>query len=54
MLPGDAVEPSAYYFRSVLRFETAAPALDWLNRVIAVATGARRLRQVELAAFEIT
>jgi hypothetical protein len=50
---GEAVDPARYYFRTVLRFETAAPDLDWLNRVIAVARGARRPRAVELQAYEL-
>jgi hypothetical protein len=48
---GEPVDPGLYYFRTVLRFETGSPALDWLNRVIA--RGARRPRVVELAAFEL-
>jgi hypothetical protein len=50
---GEAVDPGRYYFRTVLRFETAAPDLDWLNRVIAVAHGARLPKAVELRAFEL-
>jgi hypothetical protein len=50
---GEAVDPAHYYFRTVLRFETGAPDLDWLNRVIAVARGARLPRAVELEAFEL-
>jgi hypothetical protein len=50
---GEPVDPGLYYFRTVLRFETGSPALDWLNRVIAVARGARRPWVVELAAFEL-
>jgi len=38
---GEPVDPDRYYFRTVLRFETSAAELDWLNRVIAVARGAR-------------
>jgi hypothetical protein len=37
----------------VLRFETGAPGLDWLNRVIAIARGARLPGAVELHAFEL-
>jgi hypothetical protein len=50
---GDPVDPARYYFRTVLRFETGSPGLDWLNRVIAVARGARHPGVVELAAFEL-
>ena len=50
---GEAVDPSTYYFRTVLRFETGSTPLDWLNRVIAIAQGARRPRVVELDVFEV-
>jgi hypothetical protein len=50
---GEPVDPARYYFRTVLRFETGSPGLDWLNRVIAVARGARHPGAVELAAFEL-
>jgi hypothetical protein len=50
---GEAVDPAQYYFRTVLRFETAAADLAWLNRVIAIARGARLPRAVELQAFEL-
>jgi Protein of unknown function (DUF3237) len=50
---GEAVDPARYYFRTVLRFETSATDLDWLNRVIAVAHGARLPRAVQLNAFEL-
>ena len=38
---GEAVDPSEYYFRTSVVFETAAPKYDWLNRIIAVGTGRR-------------
>jgi hypothetical protein len=38
---GDNVDPSEYYFRTAVAFETAAAKYDWLNRVIAVGTGKR-------------
>jgi hypothetical protein len=50
---GEAVDPAAYYFRTALRFETAAPALDWLNRIVALGLGARRPNTVELRVFEL-
>ena len=37
----------------MLRFETGAEDLGWLNRVIAVARGTRLPRAVELTAFEL-
>ena len=38
---GEFVDPSEYYFRTAVAFETAAPKYDWLNRIIAVGTGSR-------------
>jgi hypothetical protein len=38
---GEAVEPSAYYMRTAIRFETGSGPLEWLNRVLAVAIGQR-------------
>jgi hypothetical protein len=38
---GQFVDPSEYYFRTSVAFETAAPKYDWLNRIIAVGTGSR-------------
>ncbi len=36
---GEAVDPASYYFRTVPRFETAAPRYAFLNRIIAVGSG---------------
>jgi Protein of unknown function (DUF3237) len=41
MARGEAVDPSEYYFRTSVAFETAAANYDWLNRIIAVGTGHR-------------
>ncbi len=38
---GENVDPSEYYFRTAIAFETAAPKYDWLNRIIAIGTGRR-------------
>ena len=38
---GEMVDPSEYYFRTAVAFETAAPKYDWLNRIIAIGTGSR-------------
>jgi hypothetical protein len=50
---GEDVDPTTYFFRTVIRFETGAPYLEWLNRIIAVATGARTARQVQLHAYRL-
>jgi hypothetical protein len=38
---GEAVDPTSYYFRTAIRFETAAPDLVWMNRVLAAGVGQR-------------
>lgn len=38
---GESVDPRSYYFRIAPVFETAAPRLQWLHRIIAVGTGRR-------------
>jgi hypothetical protein len=50
---GDAVEPSKYFFRTVMRFETGAPGLEWLNQTIALATAERKARKVLLSAYRV-
>jgi Protein of unknown function (DUF3237) len=50
---GDRVDPSLYYFRTVMRFETADPAVDWLNRILALARGQREARAVRLDVYEV-
>lgn len=50
---GEPVDPSRYYMRTTPRFETSAEKYRWLNRVICVATGARRAAAVELEVFEV-
>ena len=50
---GEPVDPSLYYMRTTPRFETGAERYRWLNRIICVATGARRAAAVELEVFEV-
>ncbi|MCL4680762.1 MAG: DUF3237 domain-containing protein [Rhodocyclaceae bacterium] len=50
---GEAVDPSTYFFRTVMRFETGHAPLAWLNRTLAVASGERRARQVLLQAYAL-
>jgi hypothetical protein len=38
---GQTVDPSEYYFRVAIRFETGAADLAWMNKVIAVGVGQR-------------
>jgi hypothetical protein len=50
---GEAVPASAYYFRTAMRFFTAAPALAPLNDLIAIAVGERFARQVRLDIYPV-
>ena len=38
---GQWVEPSEYYFRTAVTFETASPRYAWLNSVFGIGTGSR-------------
>lgn len=49
----DNVDPALYYFRTVMRFETSDPAVDWLNRILALARGQREARAVRLDVYEV-
>ncbi len=51
---GEWVDPSLVYFRTIPRFETAAPAYQWLMRRIFVCAGARFPKQVRVAFYEVT
>ena len=50
---GDNVDPRLYYFRTVMRFETADPAAGWLNRILGLARGQREARSVRLDVYEV-
>ena len=50
---GEDVDPSLYYFRTVMRFETAHPDTLWLNRILALAKGAREKNAVKLEVYEV-
>ncbi|MBX3599081.1 MAG: DUF3237 domain-containing protein [Rubrivivax sp.] len=50
---GEPVPPDAYFFRTLMRFTTGAPAWQPLNRVLAVASGRREAREVLLQAWAI-
>jgi hypothetical protein len=50
---GEEVDPSLYYFRTAMRFETSDPAAGWLNRIVALASGARQARAVRLDVYEV-
>jgi hypothetical protein len=53
LLAGEAVDPSLVYFRTVPRFETAAPELQWLTRAIFVGVGERYPDEVVIRFFKL-
>jgi hypothetical protein len=50
---GEDVDPADYYFRTAMRFTTGDARLGWLNRLLAIATAARRARRVELDVYRV-
>ena len=50
---GEEVDPALYYMRTTPWFETGDSRYAWLNRIVCVATGARRAAAVELEVFEV-
>jgi Protein of unknown function (DUF3237) len=50
---GEEVDPSLYYMRTTPLFETGDARYAWLNRIVYIATGARRAAAVELDVFEV-
>ena len=49
----EEVDPTTYFFRTIMRFETGAPELAWLNKTIAVGTADRKARQVFIDAYRL-
>jgi hypothetical protein len=50
---GEAVDAGLYYFRTLMRFETADPAVAWLNRILALGRGERLANAVRLDVYEV-
>ena len=50
---GDSVDPALYYFRTVMRFDTSDPAVDWLNRILALARGQHEACAARLDVYEV-
>jgi hypothetical protein len=50
---GAVVDPSAYYFRETLFFETDAQELLWLNRIVTIAIGERSANSAVSHVFEV-
>ncbi len=51
---GDVVAHDAYFFRTLVRFTTGAPAWLHLNKVMAIAVGQREARAVLLDLYRLT
>ena len=50
---GEPVDPSEYYFRVSIQYETSAPQYEWLNWVVAVASAVRLPDQVVYDAYVV-
>jgi hypothetical protein len=48
---GEAVDPALIYFRSVPKFETAAPGLQWMMRHVFIGVGTRYPDRVQLSVW---
>ena len=51
---GEVVPRDQYFFRTLMRFTTGAAAWTHLNRVMAIACGARQARRVVLDVYRLT
>jgi Protein of unknown function (DUF3237) len=50
---GEVVDPTRYYFRINPLFETSAAKYDWINRIVAVGIGHRRVDGPIYSIFEV-
>ena len=50
---GEAVDRGEYFFRTLMRFQTGAPAWLHLNKIMALAVGQREARLVVLDVYRI-
>lgn len=50
---GEPVDPSSYYMRTAMRFETATPDLQWLVQRLHVGLGERTPEQVRLKVYSV-
>ena len=54
LLAGEPVPRDAYFFRTIIRFQTGAPQWLHLNRVLALACGQREAARVLLDVYRIS
>jgi Protein of unknown function (DUF3237) len=50
---GETVDPALYYFRTAMRFRTAASSLLLLNHILAISVGERLPETVRLTVYEV-
>ena len=50
---GEMVDPASYYFRITPYFETHSEKYAWMNRICAIATGARNVNARTLEVFQV-
>ena len=53
LLAGELVDPALVYFRTVPKFETASPELQWLMRSVFVGMGERYPNDVRIRFFRV-
>lgn len=53
LLAGEAVDPAVVYFRTVPKFETASPELQWLTRAVFIGMGERYPNDVRIRFFRL-
>lgn len=53
LLRGEPVDPAQVYFRCQPAFETASPALAWINERLFVGSGVRHPERVAMQFFEL-
>ena len=53
LLAGESVDPALVYFRTVPKFETASPDLQWLTRAVFVGMGERYPNDVRIRFFRL-
>ena len=53
LLAGETVDPALVYFRTVPKFETSAPELQWLARTVFVGTGERYPSDVRIRFWRV-
>ncbi len=53
LLAGELVDPTMVYFRTVPKFETASPDLQWMTRAVFVGMGERYPNDVRIRFFRV-